>query len=86
MIVEEDGDVKLRIRLVIPPMKERILVMEGLVNRMNLGSNMPMASKAFGIPHLEAMAKEANQHQQKPNQRPLRQVLNKKVNPLNNAL
>ena len=61
MIVEEDGDVKLRIRLVIPPMKERILVMEGLVNRMNLGSNMPMASKAFGIPHLEAMAKEANQ-------------------------
>jgi hypothetical protein len=61
MIVDEDGDVRLRIRLVIPPKKERILVMEGVVNRMNMSTDIPMASKAFGIPHLEAMAKEANE-------------------------
>ena len=59
MIVEENGDVRLRIRCVIPPKKERILVMEGIVNRMSMNSDFPMKSKAFGIPHLEAMAKEA---------------------------
>jgi hypothetical protein len=63
MLEEDNGDVKLRIRMVIPPKKDRILEMTGLVNRMNLSTDVtiPMASKAFGIPHLEAMAKEANQ-------------------------
>lgn len=58
--IEDNGDVKLRIRLVIPPKKERILEMVGIVNRISMNSDIPMASKAFGIPHLEAMAKEAN--------------------------
>jgi hypothetical protein len=57
---EENGDVRLRIRLVIPPKKERILVMEGIVNRMSINCDIPMASKTFGIPYLEKMATEAN--------------------------
>ena len=64
MIVEDNGDVRLRIRLVVPPKKERILVMEGLVDRFSGSSDIPMAAKAFGIPHLEAMAKEANKGMQ----------------------
>lgn len=59
-VEEENGDVRLRIRLVIPPKKERILVMEGIVNRMSVNSDFPMASKAFGIPHLEAKLKQAS--------------------------
>jgi hypothetical protein len=60
MVEDEDGNVLLRIRLVVPPKKDRILEMAGIVNRMNMSTDIPMASKAFGIPHLEAMAKEAN--------------------------
>lgn len=56
---EENGDVSLRIRLVIPPKKERILVMEGVVDRMNVDSEVPMTSRAFGIPHLEEKLKQA---------------------------
>lgn len=54
MVVDEDGNVRLRIRLILPPKKERIMVMEGEVNRMNVGADIPMASKAFGVPDLEA--------------------------------
>jgi hypothetical protein len=57
----EDGEVKLRIRLVIPPKKERVIEMIGRVNRIGMGStDIPMASKAFGIPHLEAMGKKSS--------------------------
>ena len=57
MIDDGNGNVNLRIRLVIPPKKERVIEMMGTVDRLgaDLGS-IPMASKAFGIPHLEALA------------------------------
>lgn len=61
MVVDEDGNVRLRIRLVLPPKKERIMVMEGEVNRMNVGTDIPMASKAFGVPNLEARLKNSNE-------------------------
>jgi hypothetical protein len=57
IIEEEDGEVQLRIRLVIPPKRERVIEMIGSVNRISLSNQLPMASKAFGIPHLEALAK-----------------------------
>ncbi len=53
----DDGEVTLRIRLLIPPKRERVIEMIGQVNRISLGSQVAMASKAFGIPHLEALAK-----------------------------
>mmetsp|Transcript_8845 Transcript_8845/g.21615 ORF Transcript_8845/g.21615 Transcript_8845/m.21615 type:complete len:830 (-) Transcript_8845:180-2669(-) len=57
---QEDGDVMLRIRLVIPPEKKRILVMEGRVSRgMQIGVNM--ASRTFGIPQVEERAKQGIQ-------------------------
>eukprot|EP00531_Pseudo-nitzschia_arenysensis_P006172 CAMPEP_0116136500 /NCGR_PEP_ID=MMETSP0329-20121206/11755_1 /TAXON_ID=697910 /ORGANISM="Pseudo-nitzschia arenysensis, Strain B593" /LENGTH=848 /DNA_ID=CAMNT_0003631367 /DNA_START=105 /DNA_END=2651 /DNA_ORIENTATION=- len=60
MLPQENGDVLLRIRLVIPPEKKRILVMEGRVNRgSQLG--MSLASRTFGIPMVEEKAREANQ-------------------------
>jgi hypothetical protein len=59
MMVQENG-AHLRIRLSIPPRKERILVMEGPVIRMGAPMDVPVASRAFGIPHLEARAKEAD--------------------------
>ncbi|CAB9500657.1 expressed unknown protein [Seminavis robusta] len=65
IIPNEDGEtVQLRIRLVIPPKKERILVMEGTAQKRALVSprnNLPpMASGAFGIPALEEKQKRAN--------------------------
>ena len=60
MLPQENGDVLLRIRLIIPPEKQRILVMEGLVKRgSQLG--MEMASRTFGIPVVEEKAKAASQ-------------------------
>ena len=55
----DGGEVKLRIRLLIPPHKDRVLEMIGRVNRISAGSELPVASRAFGVPHLEAMAKKA---------------------------
>ena len=50
----------LRIRLVIPPEKNRILVMEGLVERgSEIGVNL--ASRTFGIPKVEERANKANE-------------------------
>ena len=63
--IEDENDIRLRIRLVIPPKKERILVMEGIVNRISMNLDIPMTSKAFGIPKLEAMAKEGNKSKEK---------------------
>jgi hypothetical protein len=60
MMIDNDGDVKLRIRLVIPPKKERVIEMIGIIERLSVDPGIPMASKAFGVPHLEAMAQEAN--------------------------
>lgn len=60
MVEDANGDVLLRIRLVIPPKKERVLEMVGIISRMNMNSDYPMASKAFGIPYLEDKAKESN--------------------------
>jgi hypothetical protein len=53
----ENDEIRLRIRLVIPPKKERVIEMIGIVNRISMKSQVPMRSKAFGIPHLEEMAK-----------------------------
>jgi hypothetical protein len=51
----KDDDVQLRIRLVIPPTKERILVMEGRVDRAAFG-DLSLARNTFGVPELEAVA------------------------------
>lgn len=57
----DNGEVQLRIRLVIPPQKQRVIEMIGRVHRIGMSSSdIPMASKAFGIPHLEAMAKKTS--------------------------
>lgn len=53
----KDGEVQLRVRLLIPPMKQRVIEMIGVVNRVSMSSDVPTTSKAFGIPHLEEMAK-----------------------------
>jgi len=61
----KDGDDKsadVRIRLVIPPNKDRILVMEGTACKRSLiplKDLPPMASSTFGIPELEEKAKQA---------------------------
>jgi hypothetical protein len=49
-----DGSATLRVRLVIPPLKERILVMQGKLEKVSVSStDLPMASSTFGIPFLE---------------------------------
>jgi hypothetical protein len=58
MLTDDDGAVRLRVRLVIPPKKERVMVMEGVVNRIGSQSTLPMPSRAFGVPHLEALAQD----------------------------
>jgi hypothetical protein len=50
---------ELRIRLVIPPTKNRILVMEGKLKKVSLLSDLPMASSTFGIPQVEEKAAKA---------------------------
>jgi hypothetical protein len=50
---------QLRVRLVIPPTKTRILVMEGKLKRVSLMSDLPMASSTFGIQQLERKAAQA---------------------------
>lgn len=57
---QENGDVRLRIRMAIPPKKERILVMEGLVVRTGSRIDGPMPSTAFGIPHLKTQVHETS--------------------------
>lgn len=56
----DDESTKLRIRLVIPPKKERILIMEGEVTRFMSGTEMPLSKSTFGIPELEAAAQKKN--------------------------
>jgi hypothetical protein len=51
---ESKEDAGLLVRLVIPPKKERILVMEGRLERISMSSDLPLASSTFGIPELEA--------------------------------
>jgi len=46
-------DAGLLIRLVIPPTKERVLVMEGRLEKASLSSGITMPNSAFGIPELE---------------------------------
>ena len=45
-------DASMLIRLVIPPKKERVLVMEGRLERSSLG-DLPLAGSSFGIPQVE---------------------------------
>lgn len=53
---ETANTARLLIRLEIPPKKERILVMEGALERVSMkGKDMPMASNTFGIPALEEL-------------------------------
>lgn len=46
----------LRIRLIIPPKKERILVMEGRLEKISMKVAMPLTANNFGIPALEELA------------------------------
>ncbi|KAG7374339.1 hypothetical protein IV203_013434 [Nitzschia inconspicua] len=62
ILTKENGDVFLRIRLVIPPEKNRILVMEGLVQRMGSQGDIPTARRTFGIPEVEERAKRGSQN------------------------
>jgi hypothetical protein len=60
----DDGDATLRIRLVIPPKKDRILVMQGKLSRLSSslsGSSFSMPSSTFSIPALEEKRAKANQ-------------------------
>ena len=50
----EEDDCRLRIRLVIPPGKEHILVMQGQMELIAGKPNIALASSTFGIPQLEA--------------------------------
>jgi hypothetical protein len=51
---------RLRFRLVIPPRKERILVMEGPIKCISMtSSGLPLASSTFRIPALEERASQA---------------------------
>jgi hypothetical protein len=43
----------LRIRLLIPPKKERVLVMEGKLEKISMKPHVPLAGNTFGIPALE---------------------------------
>ena len=52
-------DAKLIIRLVIPPKKERVLVMEGHLEKASLSSDVALASSSFGIPELEERKKQS---------------------------
>jgi hypothetical protein len=56
----DDDGTKLRIRLVIPPKKERIVVMEGEVTRFTSATDMPLSKSTFGIPELEAAAQKTD--------------------------
>mmetsp|Transcript_23725 Transcript_23725/g.33288 ORF Transcript_23725/g.33288 Transcript_23725/m.33288 type:complete len:707 (+) Transcript_23725:80-2200(+) len=53
---------RLRIRLVVPPEKKRILVLEGEVKRLMMPSNLEEARSSFGIP-LVQKANEATEAQ-----------------------
>jgi hypothetical protein len=58
----DDGGMRLRIRLVIPPKKERILVMEGDVTRVCMTpSELPLATSTFAIPELEARLEKSKE-------------------------
>ena len=60
---DEDGAAQLRIRLVIPPKKDRIIVMEGTATKrsmVSLADLPPLAKSTFGIPALEEKLKKAN--------------------------
>lgn len=60
----EDAGIRLRIRLVIPPQKERILVMEGEVTRISMTpSDLPLATSTFGIPALEERLEKSKEEQ-----------------------
>lgn len=50
---------KLRIRLIIPPKKERILVLKGKLELVSMSADLPLAKSTFGIPALEEKAAKA---------------------------
>ncbi|GKY98614.1 hypothetical protein MPSEU_000818100 [Mayamaea pseudoterrestris] len=52
-------DARLRIRLVIPPKKEQILVMDGRLEKVSFSSDLPLARGTFGIPALERLAEKS---------------------------
>jgi hypothetical protein len=43
----------LQVRFLIPPLKQRVLVMEGRLELLSMKSNLPLARNTFGIPALE---------------------------------
>jgi hypothetical protein len=47
------NDDELRIRLIIPPGKDRILVMQGKLQKVSMESEIQLAPSTFGIPALE---------------------------------
>jgi hypothetical protein len=61
---DDDDTARLRIRLVIPPKKDRILVMEGTATKRSMASlnDLPPFTKAtFGIPALEEKLQKAKE-------------------------
>lgn len=59
LIGDTPDSAELRIRLVIPPTKQRIMVMKGKLEKVSMSSDLPMATSTFGIPELEAKASQA---------------------------
>lgn len=57
---EVDGH-KLYIELLIPPEKERVLVLRGTIEQPSIPS-LPMTRNTFGIPELEALKERTTQH------------------------
>lgn len=60
LLVDTAQNAELRIRLIIPPKKDRVLVMQGKLQRASMSSDFPMAKGTFGIPSLEERAKQSS--------------------------
>jgi hypothetical protein len=63
LIGESVDNARLRIRLLIPPKKERVLVMEGKLEQLSRSGEFPLAKATFGIPALEKLATRGDDDQ-----------------------
>ena len=50
----------LRVRFLIPPLKQRVLVMEGRLELLSMKPALPLAGNTFGIPELESLSFSAS--------------------------
>ena len=53
LILDGTDSAQLTINLLIPPKKERVLIMEGKLERVSISNDLPMTRSTFGIPDLE---------------------------------